>query len=98
MDKYSEWGVYVETSGKVRKYFCTECRLYHGLMRVRTCTNSDNNVHREYKIVCEKCGKTGTLHWSKNLAEHSWKAINPNLNEDYISQDVSEFNKKVVPK
>ena len=91
MSTNSEWGIYVETGRQLRNYFCSECRLYSGTLRVRTCTDRDKNIHREYKIVCERCGKNGPLHWSKNLAEHSWKAENPNGNEDYISKNLSDI-------
>ena len=86
-----EWGVFKEYDNTVRIYYCLDCRQYCGTMRMRRVTDGDGNVHKEYKIVCDRCGKNGTLHWSKNLAEHSWKAVNPNMNEDYISMSVDDF-------
>jgi len=94
MNTNSEWGIYVEPDKIVRKYFCEHCGVYSGFMHFRICIGRENDIHKEYKIVCEKCSKTGPLHWSKNLAEHSWKAQNPNLNQDYISKSLDEMTKK----
>jgi len=90
----SEWKVYIEPGRKVRIYYCKNCRIFHGLMHNRTVTDREGNVHKEYKIVCEKCSSAGPLHWSKNLAEHSWKGMNPNFDNDYVSKDLDEFLKE----
>ena len=88
--KTGEWGLFVEGNHTVRDYFCGECRIFSAEMHVRRVVEGEDNVHKEYMIVCPRCGKKGTLHWSKNLAEHSWKASNPNWNDDYISRTVEE--------
>ena len=88
-----EWGIFVEHDNTVRNYYCGDCRIFTGTMRTRRISDSDNNVHKEYKIVCDKCGKNGTLHWSKNLAEHSWRASNPNFGEDYVAKNVDDIIK-----
>lgn len=90
----TEWGIFVEAGHHVRHYFCTDCSIFSGQMLTRQVTNGDNNTHQEYKVVCRKCQKAGPLHWSKNLAEHSWKAINPNSQYDYISKTVEECLRK----
>lgn len=94
MNTNSEWGIYVEPDRTMRKYYCCECKKFSGYMHTRTVTDRDDNTHREYKIVCDFCSHKGPLHWSKNLAEHSWKAINPNFDNDYISKDIGGLKKK----
>lgn len=94
MSTNSEWGIYVEPDRTVRKYYCQDCRMFYGFLHTRTVTDRENNSHKEYKIVCDHCSRNGTLHWSKNLAEHSWKAQNPNLNDDYIPVKVEDIMKK----
>ena len=90
----TEWGIFVEAGHTVRHYFCTGCSMFSGQMLTRHVTDGDNNSHREYKVLCRKCNKTGPLHWSKSLAEHSWKAINPDGKYDYISKSVEECLRK----
>lgn len=70
-----EWEMYLEPDHTLRKYYCEVCDNYTGEMRSRKVTDSDG-IHREYKIVCKTCQRSGPLHWSKNLSEHSWRAIN----------------------
>lgn len=94
MNTNSEWGIFVEPDHTVRKYYCGNCRIFSGLMHRRVCSDNDNNVHREYKVVCEKCSQAHQIHWSKNLAEHTWAANNPNLGKDYVSVNVAEMLKK----
>lgn len=94
MSTNSEWGIYIEPGQTVRKYYCKECKSFTGLLHRRTCTDSYDNIHREYKIVCERCSQASQMHWSKNLTEFSWMAINPNMKEDYISVSVSDMTKK----
>ena len=94
MSANSEWGIYIEPNETVRRYHCGHCGEYTGLMHRRTCTDSDNNVHREFKIVCERCSGSSEIHWSKNLTEFGWAANNPNLREDYVSVSVDEMKKK----
>ena len=94
MSTNSAWGIYVEPDQNVRRYYCRSCKSFTGLMHRRTCKDADGNIHKEYKIVCDHCSSASQIHWSKNLTEHCWKAVNPNLNEDYISTDVADMLKK----
>lgn len=94
MSTNAEWRVFIESDKTVRNYFCTECKVFSGLMHTRTVTDRDGNTHREYKVVCQKCSKTGPLHWSKSLSEFSWQAINPNFDNNFISKPVEEMKKK----
>ena len=85
----TEWACYVENDRTVRHYFCKECKIFHANMLTRRVTE-DAGTHKEFKVVCNHCGKSSSLHWSKNLAEFSWKAMNPNWDDDYISEDLTK--------
>lgn len=70
----TEWTVFVENDGKVKPYKCSICRGYSGKMQTRTVTEATGGMHKEYCIVCTVCGKKGSVHWNRPLAELTWQS------------------------
>ena len=54
-------------------YKCPVCKkIAHMVTRK---VEESSGSHKEYRVICERCGTKGPVHWSRALAEHSWKAM-----------------------
>lgn len=73
---YGEWKDYNELSGQLKTYKCPTCKSNRGILMVRNVTERNGGMHKEFKIVCDKCGHKCGVFWNKTLAESTWNAEN----------------------
>ena len=76
MTTYGDWQHYINSSNQMKRYYCQSCQTNTAVLLYRYVTDGSGETHKEYQITCEKCQKAGSLHYSKNLAEHGWNAVN----------------------
>ena len=76
--KTDQWKPYVDGKNEQKLYYCSKCRKNEGRMMYRYISEDSDpdHMHKEYKVICTKCGKQGSMHYSLRLAEYGWGAMN----------------------
>lgn len=74
----NQWMIFIDEKNVRKLYYCKRCRKSIAEMTYRFMPNGSDSrdTHKEYRITCPKCGRSGSLHWSRNLAEFGWSAEN----------------------
>ena len=60
---------------------CPKCHSYKEVVLLRrTVSEGDyGDTHREYKVVCQNCGKSTSVHYSKSLTQFEWDSLGKDI-------------------